>query len=141
MSKKEMKQFVCQNCGSVYPKWQGKCDSCGEWNTIVEEIAGGGGFSNIEVVTIATSFTLANMALPVFSAMVEDGKQTYFLRKTKSVTQNTRIGAYFNVSGNSIENSYTRWKSNQGASSSNVWNTSFDCIANAGDEYYKVVIL
>ena len=47
MSKKELKQFVCQNCGSVYPKWQGKCDSCGEWNTIVEEIAGGGGFSNI----------------------------------------------------------------------------------------------
>ena len=47
MSKKELKQFVCQNCGSVYPKWQGKCDSCGEWNTIVEEVAGGGGFSNI----------------------------------------------------------------------------------------------
>lgn len=47
MSKKELKQFVCQNCGSVYPKWQGKCDSCGEWNTIIEEITGGGGFSNI----------------------------------------------------------------------------------------------
>ena len=97
--------------------------------------------STIENMTMADRFTLANMALPVFSAMVEDGKQTYFLRKTKSVTQNTCIGAYFNVSGNSIENSYTRWKSNQGASSSNVWNTSFDCIANAGDEYYKVVIL
>jgi len=47
LSKKELKQFVCQNCGSVYPKWQGKCDSCGEWNTIIEEITGGGGFSNI----------------------------------------------------------------------------------------------
>ena len=47
MSKKEFKQFVCQNCGAVYPKWQGKCDSCGEWNTISEEIVGGGGFSNI----------------------------------------------------------------------------------------------
>jgi DNA repair protein RadA/Sms len=29
--------FVCQNCGAVYGRWQGKCDSCGEWNTIAEE--------------------------------------------------------------------------------------------------------
>jgi DNA repair protein RadA/Sms len=29
--------FVCQNCGAVTSRWQGKCDSCGEWNTIVEE--------------------------------------------------------------------------------------------------------
>jgi DNA repair protein RadA/Sms len=29
--------FVCQNCGAVYNRWQGKCDACGEWNTISEE--------------------------------------------------------------------------------------------------------
>jgi DNA repair protein RadA/Sms len=29
--------FVCQNCGATSPRWQGKCDSCGEWNTLVEE--------------------------------------------------------------------------------------------------------
>src|ERR1700746_1548594 len=29
--------FVCQNCGAVYGRWQGKCDACGEWNTIAEE--------------------------------------------------------------------------------------------------------
>src|SRR3974390_917550 len=29
--------FVCQNCGAVTGRWQGKCDACGEWNTIVEE--------------------------------------------------------------------------------------------------------
>ncbi len=33
--------FVCQNCGSSYPKWAGKCDACGGWNTLVEEIASG----------------------------------------------------------------------------------------------------
>ena len=32
--------FICQNCGAVYGRWQGKCESCGEWNTIAEE--GGG---------------------------------------------------------------------------------------------------
>lgn len=31
-------QFVCQNCGTKSPKWQGKCNSCGEWNTFVEEL-------------------------------------------------------------------------------------------------------
>jgi DNA repair protein RadA/Sms len=29
--------FVCQNCGATYGRWQGKCDACGEWNTIAEE--------------------------------------------------------------------------------------------------------
>jgi DNA repair protein RadA/Sms len=29
--------FVCQNCGAVYGRWQGKCEACSEWNTIVEE--------------------------------------------------------------------------------------------------------
>src|SRR5262245_38984974 len=29
--------FVCQNCGAVYGRWQGKCEACGEWNTIAEE--------------------------------------------------------------------------------------------------------
>ena len=34
---KKMTQFVCQNCGTIYPRWAGKCESCGEWNTIIEE--------------------------------------------------------------------------------------------------------
>ncbi len=32
--------FVCQNCGAVTGRWQGKCDACGAWNTISEEPAG-----------------------------------------------------------------------------------------------------
>lgn len=30
--------FFCQNCGAQSPKWLGKCPSCNEWNTYVEEI-------------------------------------------------------------------------------------------------------
>ena len=30
--------YVCQNCGYQSPKWLGKCTSCNEWNTLVEEI-------------------------------------------------------------------------------------------------------
>ena len=29
--------FVCQSCGAAFSKWSGRCDGCGEWNTIVEE--------------------------------------------------------------------------------------------------------
>jgi len=34
---KDRVQFVCQSCGASHPKWQGRCDGCGEWNTLVEE--------------------------------------------------------------------------------------------------------
>ncbi len=30
--------FFCQNCGSSFAKWQGQCNSCKSWNTIVEEV-------------------------------------------------------------------------------------------------------
>jgi DNA repair protein RadA/Sms len=30
--------FYCQSCGTQSPKWVGKCPSCGEWNTYVEEL-------------------------------------------------------------------------------------------------------
>ena len=32
-------QFSCQGCGSIFPKWVGRCTSCGAWNTLVEEVA------------------------------------------------------------------------------------------------------
>lgn len=31
-------QFVCQQCGTTYGKWSGRCDNCGQWNTLVEEV-------------------------------------------------------------------------------------------------------
>src|SRR2546429_1792109 len=34
---KNAASFICQNCGAVYGRWQGKCDGCGEWNSIAEE--------------------------------------------------------------------------------------------------------
>ncbi len=31
------KTFVCQNCGAASARWSGRCDACGEWNSIAEE--------------------------------------------------------------------------------------------------------
>ncbi len=34
---KAKRRYICQNCGSVSPRWQGQCADCGEWNTLVED--------------------------------------------------------------------------------------------------------
>jgi DNA repair protein RadA/Sms len=44
--------FFCQNCGHQTPKWLGKCPSCSEWNTFVEEIVGN---NDSNVVAFSTS--------------------------------------------------------------------------------------
>ena len=30
--------YICSECGYESPKWYGKCPSCGEWNTLQEEV-------------------------------------------------------------------------------------------------------
>src|SRR3954465_6939397 len=29
-------QFLCNSCGSVHPKWMGKCPDCGKWDSLEE---------------------------------------------------------------------------------------------------------
>jgi DNA repair protein RadA/Sms len=36
MSKRSL-SFICQNCGAAHTRWQGKCEACGEWNSLAEE--------------------------------------------------------------------------------------------------------
>ena len=30
--------FTCTACGASHSKWIGKCEGCGAWNTLVEEV-------------------------------------------------------------------------------------------------------
>ena len=39
---KAQRLYVCQTCGATHNKWAGKCEACGEWNTLVEEGTAGG---------------------------------------------------------------------------------------------------
>ena len=39
---KSRAQYACTNCGTVTSRWQGRCDSCGAWNTLQEEAVGDG---------------------------------------------------------------------------------------------------
>jgi DNA repair protein RadA/Sms len=38
MAPKRRSVFRCAECGADHPKWAGRCDSCGAWNTLVEEV-------------------------------------------------------------------------------------------------------
>ncbi len=44
---KKNNTYVCQNCGANFSRWQGKCDVCGEWNTIVEEMTSTDGYTKL----------------------------------------------------------------------------------------------
>lgn len=35
---KARSNFVCQECGAKYGKWTGKCENCGQWNSLVEQV-------------------------------------------------------------------------------------------------------
>lgn len=37
MSPKARTAYRCTECGASFPKWAGRCEACGEWNTLVEE--------------------------------------------------------------------------------------------------------
>ncbi|MBA2279337.1 DNA repair protein RadA [Candidatus Saccharibacteria bacterium] len=38
MAKKGSVRYVCNSCGAVHSSWMGRCSTCGEWNTITEEL-------------------------------------------------------------------------------------------------------
>ncbi|MBY0502015.1 MAG: DNA repair protein RadA [Alphaproteobacteria bacterium] len=38
---KTLTQYICQMCGSCFPKWSGKCEGCQSWNSLIEEAASG----------------------------------------------------------------------------------------------------
>ncbi|HTH96534.1 MAG TPA: DNA repair protein RadA [Stellaceae bacterium] len=37
MARPPRNRYVCQQCGAVHPKWNGRCDACGAWNSLTEE--------------------------------------------------------------------------------------------------------
>src|SRR5271154_827483 len=40
MVARALTSYVCQSCGASFPKWAGRCEACGEWNTLIEEASG-----------------------------------------------------------------------------------------------------
>ncbi len=44
---KTRSQFICQQCGATYQKWVGRCENCGQWNSLVEQTIESSGSSAV----------------------------------------------------------------------------------------------
>ncbi|MDR2107715.1 MAG: DNA repair protein RadA [Holosporaceae bacterium] len=66
MAKPE-KAFFCGECGARYPKWLGRCEDCGQWNTITEDVTVGGkakpSCNSMELQSLAASSEKTNRRL------------------------------------------------------------------------------
>ena len=70
--------FVCYECGSEHPRWQGQCNDCREWNTLSEIViensptkgvpSGRGGYSGITAAKVEVLNEIDLAALPRFSS-------------------------------------------------------------------------
>lgn len=63
-------RFICQQCGASYPKWTGKCENCGEWNSLVEQAPAAGGKS-----VVAKSQTSGTILKPQPITAIDAGKK------------------------------------------------------------------
>ncbi len=69
---KEKTIYVCQSCGVTSPKWSGRCTSCGEWNSLTEEIEITGSKKKISGVNHSI------LQRPVSLAEIPEGKMERF---------------------------------------------------------------
>lgn len=60
---KAKSRYVCQNCGASFVKWAGRCENCGEWNTLVEQA----GVVETEVKTALARGKVSGKALEAVS--------------------------------------------------------------------------
>lgn len=60
MAKKTKTAYVCQECGAQHLKWQGQCNQCGTWSSLVEEVTAAPGPKDNGVIP-----AVANRPLPL----------------------------------------------------------------------------
>ncbi|HVQ44663.1 MAG TPA: DNA repair protein RadA [Candidatus Saccharimonadia bacterium] len=56
-------KYVCQTCAAVYSRWMGRCEQCGTWNSLVEEVqaASAGGFGKTRSAAALKPTTMADV--------------------------------------------------------------------------------
>ncbi len=77
---KSKTQFICEQCGAASPKWSGRCDSCGAWNSLVEQVIETSGASVVsrsshtgkELIAQKLGATEKNTSLPRLKTKISD---------------------------------------------------------------------
>jgi len=73
--------FICQNCGTEFPKWQGRCLGCGQWNTLVETV----------VAAKSSKRALRGSSSPVTALRLSQIKDKNFKRISTGVSELDRV--------------------------------------------------
>lgn len=60
---KAKSRYVCQNCGASFVKWAGRCENCGEWNSLLEQA----GIAETEAKTAIAKGKISGKALEAVS--------------------------------------------------------------------------
>lgn len=87
---KSSSSYVCQSCEQPHAKWQGQCDGCGAWNTLVEQIVEKSGGK----ICKSSKKTKTSNVLVKFSEV--DSTEGYKKRIS------TKIGEFDRVLGNAL---------------------------------------
>jgi len=93
-------QFVCTNCGEVYPKWQGQCKKCQEWGTVEETdkpVATAGASSTVAQIKPATAERLSKATTGNFPKRIKDIESQAVKDRLK-----TGIGEFDRVLGGGV---------------------------------------
>ncbi len=62
MAKRDSVQYICSNCGAASSTWSGRCFSCGEWNTLQEQLQVTVGQAKSGGKTLATQTVSGSLA-------------------------------------------------------------------------------
>lgn len=79
-------QYVCQSCGAVHPRWGGKCEVCGEWNSIVEEVS-----TAIPMGAKANGRKAASGARGKLEVVALDGESRNLTRRITGIAEFDRV--------------------------------------------------
>ncbi len=85
--------YICQSCGAVSSKWVGRCVSCGEWNSIIEELQNSGvGAGPKSAIAIGKPVILSTLS----------GKPEDAIRITSNIKELDRVSGGGFVKGSTI---------------------------------------
>ncbi len=76
------KKYICQQCGAESAKWMGRCNSCGEWNSYVEELTVSGGGNNRERIDLSVSDK---------PTLIQDIEMSYQQRVSSGIAELDRV--------------------------------------------------
>lgn len=116
MAKRGSTQFVCNNCGAVTSAWSGRCNTCGEWNSLEEKIDLASGTAlksgrTLDTQSVTSSLARDHKRLQTGNAEVDNvlggglvagsvnllagqpgiGKSTLLLQLADSLAQNQKV--------------------------------------------------